>query len=376
MHAREYQKGILFPVHSYWFSLLLLPFYLIAGLPGIYFFLASLLAVSIYLINKIMCFLLAPNKQYLAYGSSLAFAFIVPFARSSITIYPSVPGTVLVLLSLYFYCQFLKTDKSAYLGYSLLTIATLEFLHHTYLIISVVWVIYLVLNHYNRLSKRDFLAVALVYLLWIVTPYFFGGDIFVGSQKGNFINPQTFFNKFSYHSFNLEVGLISNSPVYALLVIIPIILIVLRKRVNLLSIKALQLSYVSLVCFYSFVCLHQITPGESPIARYFVPVLPLVFISIVYAISLSRFTELLFGILLAYSFLIGIVIFDTRCNVLSCHSWIVERLQEWTGSQLVFQISYFDDYQLAGIFIFSGFLATLVVNQLFLSAKNFLNYQQ
>lgn len=37
MHAIEYDKGIFFSTHSYWFSLILAPFYLANSIQGIYF---------------------------------------------------------------------------------------------------------------------------------------------------------------------------------------------------------------------------------------------------------------------------------------------------------------------------------------------------
>ncbi|MEQ9483187.1 MAG: hypothetical protein RIG27_12985 [Coleofasciculus sp. F4-SAH-05] len=115
--------------------------------------------------------------------------------------------------------------------------------------------------------------------------------------------------------------------------------------------------------------MHQVTPGESPIARYFVPVLPLLFIGIAYAFSLSRFTELIFGVFLAYSLIIGIIIFDTRCNVVSCHSWIVERLEQWTGKGLLFRISYLETHELVGTVIFIFLIFTIAVNQLLIDNK-------
>ena len=318
-HIRKYGEEIWFPVHSYWFSLLITPFYYLGKVKGVYFFLTFILALNIYYLNKILLKILERSKQYLAFISSTIFVLIVPFTSSSFLIYPSIIGAFLCTLSIKCYVDFLDSRDIKSLRKLIVYISLLPFMHHSYLLISIFIFSFICIEQWKHWKKFVFPTPIVLGLIWILTPYLIGADFFLGSQNGDYfdISLNHFVSKLFYFVFDKTTGIVSNSPVFIILFFLPFYYSIGSRQNKYF--RLVDISVFIFTCYLTFHSFLTINPGESPIARYFVPILPVCYISIIFLVSQNSILEIVFFYLSCLSLVIGLSILRIGCNTASCH---------------------------------------------------------
>ncbi|HVE75764.1 MAG TPA: hypothetical protein VND22_03235 [Actinomycetota bacterium] len=284
-------------------------------------------------------------------------AFSAPLTSHSGTLYPSVLGAVLVLVGSILFVEATKTERTRLLVVSAVPWALTGVFHHAYFLLSLGYLICLAVLFGRRIPKGVLVVYAVVHGGWLALSYVVGGDAMTGTLPGG-IDLEYVLNQVSYHLFDQDHGLLTNTPVILLYLTSWPVVYWLRGRLPSFALKFLFVANsVTGLTLISY-CFNGITPGESSISRYFVPVIPLAVLVVVYlGYHLLSWLVVSAGAV-GVSAVIGAMSLVTSCRVTSCHPLVEEQVSAALGS--------FDPLRVAGNFkswsLLMAYFSTLILS--------------
>jgi hypothetical protein len=328
-HCSVVPRGSCLPNHNFWFSLLLAPFYALGGLKAVFLFQFALLAGSCALMSMLLDQLIEP-PSLIARMSSVSLGFSSLLASSSIAVYPSLVGAMLVLAGVNLYVLYGKKYDPRTLALSFAPFIALFFFHHAFLFVSLAYVLMVTVLNRNAMRVRVYVAFAIGLFLWGAFPYLLGGNILSGAASSG-MNPRGLGNQMAYHLFDSENGLIVHSPLIAIYFVGSLAFWGGHKIDSRQHLTFLAVSNSLIATMLGLYFISSQTPGESPIGRYFVPIVPAMYVIVIFLATRSRWFLAPAIIGGAVSIVVGLAVLVSGCNVASCHAGIEHRIQEWLG---------------------------------------------
>lgn len=344
------------PNHNLWFSGLLVPFYAWGGVVGVTRFLLLMSAAIPVLMIRLLDSL-TPRPFWPGRILAVVLAFAAPITGASGTLYPSLLGAVLILTGMILFVEATRRQRPSLLVVSAIPFALTGVFHHAFILLAAGYLLCLVVMLGRRIPKGVFLIYAVIYGVWVAVPYALGGDVMTGTAAGGF-TPEYLRSMVSFHLLDLVHGLLTNAPVVLFYLVSWPVIFGIRARLPRFALQFLFAANAMIGITLISYCFNGITPGESSISRYFVPVIPLALVTVLYLGYHSLAWLLALTAAAGLSAVVGAMVLTTGCRVTSCHVWIEDELHGMLGG--------LNPLQIAGSFqswsLVAGYLTSLSMN--------------